>query len=286
MMLWHVKFLTPRPLSALPCVLAVCSERQFGPAYRHFGIYRQAERHCLFKYTLKGEGAFRDGRSEYRLPAGRGFLCRIWDVDTSYYYPEDAQEPWEFVWIALEGAPGVAVVDDMVRRYGPVYDVPLSDEAILRLLEFRRHNGTTLNVTPAEGADVVMTVLLALARSKEKHDDQGSANRLVLQARERVADRLQENLNVSRLAALLGVSREHLTRVFKEQTGMTPHEYMARQRILLACHLLKESAKSSKEISVELGYESPAHFTRIFKRMLGMTPGRFRGVGSIPHLWR
>lgn len=183
MLLWHVKFLTPRPLPSLPQLGAVCSERQFGTAYRHFGIYRQAERHCLFKYTLKGEGQFRDGHGEYRLPAGRGFLCRIWDAETAYCYPEDAQEPWEFVWIAFEGVAGIAMVEDLVRRYGPVYDVPVNDEAILRLQEFRRHNGTALTVTPAEGADVLARlqhqpvrqrrVVLPLLRARQRQQHRG-----------------------------------------------------------------------------------------------------------------
>ena len=81
---------------------------------------------------------------------------------------------------------------------------------------------------------------------------------------------------------MVSVSREHLARRFKEETAMTPHEYIVREKMLLACHLLKDTAMSSKEISVRLGYDEPAHFTRTFKRAIQMTPSRFRAEGTLP----
>jgi AraC-like DNA-binding protein len=89
-------------------------------------------------------------------------------------------------------------------------------------------------------------------------------------------------VNVSELADRLRVSREHLTRVFKEQTLRTPWQYILRQKMLHACRLLKTTQLTHKEIAFRLGYDTPAHFTRTFKHVLGMTPGRFRAVGTIP----
>ncbi len=84
---------------------------------------------------------------------------------------------------------------------------------------------------------------------------------------------------------MLDVSREHLTRVFREQTGVTPYQFILRQRTVLACRLLQEGNFTNKEIAARLGYSSPAHFLRSFRSLVGVTPGEFRSAGlTIPIL--
>jgi len=80
----------------------------------------------------------------------------------------------------------------------------------------------------------------------------------------------------------LGISREHLSRVFKEQTAQTPYQYLQRQKMLEACRLLKETRLTQKEVAFRMGYNVPAHFTRAFTRIMRLTPSRFRAVGIMP----
>jgi len=174
------------------------------------------------------------------------------------------------------------MVQDLVARYGAIYDLPADEGIVPELLRHGARGSGQRSVAPAESARLVMSLLLALAASKENRGAGDLRHLLVRRARETVARRLRENLNVTDLASELGVSREHLTRVFKMETGETPHAYIVRQKMLSACHLLKGTTKSTKQISAELGYGLPAHFTRTFKRVLRMTPTRFRAVGTIP----
>jgi AraC family transcriptional regulator len=95
---------------------------------------------------------------------------------------------------------------------------------------------------------------------------------------------MDEPLNATDLAGLLNVCRGHLTRTFRQQIGMPPHEYITRRKILSACQLLKESGLSTKAVAEAHGFDIPAHFTRTFKRIVGLTPTQFREVGSIPVL--
>ncbi|MBN1675896.1 MAG: helix-turn-helix transcriptional regulator [Kiritimatiellae bacterium] len=284
MHLWTVHFQTVGPLPSFPRVQAICSEVQSSPKYYNAGRYRQKERQCLFKYSLQGEGAFRDGAGVHRVPKGAGFLCEIRDPETAYYYPEDGREPWTFVYITFWAESAQAMVRELLSRYGPLYELPPHEGLIRRLVEYRRCDGKRPAVTPAEGAELVMATLVSLAAARQSRLQERVGHALVRRAQDTVANRLDRNLNATELADLLSVSREHLARVFKEQTGTTPHAYILRQKMLLACHLLKESSLSSKEVAARLGYPQPAHFSRTFKRVLGMPPRRFREVGTIPAL--
>lgn len=279
---WRIQFQTFRPMASLPRVTTIASETAHDTSYHHEGQYRQNEETCILKYTLAGEGVFRDANGEHRIPAGHGFLCEIRDPATAYYYPPTAREPWTYVYMDITGQPAMEAVHELLARYGPIYELPRHEGIVARMLAYADYHDTQRRISPAEGARLAMALLAALVDSKEQPRQNDVSNRLAARAMEMIRENLHENRNVSELADRLRVSREHLTRVFKEQTSQSPWQYILRQKMLLACQLLKSTSLSHKEIAARLGYDTPAHFTRTFKQILGMPPGKFRQVGTIP----
>ncbi len=87
---------------------------------------------------------------------------------------------------------------------------------------------------------------------------------------------LAADLPLSLLAQTAGLSEYHFLRLFKHSTGLTPHQYVLRQRISKAKQLLMESDMSVTEISYLLGFATPAHFTYHFRRQTGVTPSDLR----------
>ncbi len=283
MILWSTIVHTLRPMASLPRLRMVAEEAVDSAAYRHFGRYRQSETHCIFKYTLRGSGVFRDGSGEYRMGAGQGFLVEIRDPQTAYYYPPDAGEPWQFFYAAFDHPNATAMVRDMTVRYGPVYGLPPTHPALERLMGLRgREPRRQATLSPFRGAEAVWQLLCALAATREPAPGENALPLLIRRARQAVAEDRAGTLNVSELANRLQVSREHLSRRFRVETGMAPHAYIVRERMVRACRMLKETDLSLKEIAVRLGYGEPGHFTRTFRGALGMTPRRFRERGSIP----
>lgn len=282
MILWKVPVQTLRPLASLPRLSHVAAEHRFDASYRHEGKYRQSETHCIFKYTLEGEGRFRDASGEYRVPAEHGFLCELRDPETAYYYPTDALETWEFVYVCLEGSMIVEFVREMTARHGPIYRLPRHSECVEKLLAFQHYDGRTINLSPIESASLVMDLLNALLTDKYERNVLDTGNALVLRAQQVVRDRLHEDFNATELAAYLHVSREHLARVFQEQIGRTPYQYVLREKLLLACHLLKSTELPIQEISTRTGCSSLALFSRRFRSHFHMSPSQFRRLGVAP----
>jgi AraC-like DNA-binding protein len=279
---WAVRFDTLEPMQSLPRLWVVASETQFDASYRFEGRNRPQDRYGLFKYTLEGEGVFRDASGEHRLPAGSGFLTRVSDPATAYFYPPDAREPWTFVWTVFDGPTADLLLDELVGRYGHVHRLPRESAAIGQLMAFGGLGEANGDVTPAGGAQVVLTLLLELARARQEARRALPVNVLVRRAQGLVREHLTERLDATRLAGLLGVSREHLSRVFREQTGVSPYQYIVRQRLLEAGRLLRGTNLTGKEIAARLGYATPGHFARSFRATLGVTPGRFRDSGMMP----
>jgi len=87
---------------------------------------------------------------------------------------------------------------------------------------------------------------------------------------------LAEESTVAELAGLVGLSPFHFSRVFKEAMGMTPLQFVTRERVLRAQQLIRETSRKLIEIGLEVGYTSPSHFAKVFRRITGVTPTRYR----------
>ena len=89
---------------------------------------------------------------------------------------------------------------------------------------------------------------------------------------------LAESMSIETLAELAELSPFHFSRVFKQATGMTPLQFVIRERMLQAQQLIRETCRSLIEIALEVGYTSPSHFAQVFRRTVGMVPTQFRNA--------
>jgi AraC family transcriptional regulator len=88
--------------------------------------------------------------------------------------------------------------------------------------------------------------------------------------------RLDEDLRLEELAAIVGLTPHHFAQAFKSTIGEPPHRYVVARRVARAQKLLANSSASIAEIAVELGFANQSHLTHHFRRILGVTPSRFR----------
>ena len=93
-----------------------------------------------------------------------------------------------------------------------------------------------------------------------------------------VAEHLAEDISIEVLAGLAELSPFHFSRVFKQTTGMSPLQFVTRERITRAQQLIRETSHSLIEIALEVGYTSPSHFAQVFRRVVRMTPSDFRSA--------
>ena len=88
--------------------------------------------------------------------------------------------------------------------------------------------------------------------------------------------RYAEDLPLDEIADLAGQSASHLSRLFRQETGMSVVEYMTRLRVSAARRLLAAGDESIGTISRKVGYGDPNYFTRVFRRETGLTPREYR----------
>jgi len=82
--------------------------------------------------------------------------------------------------------------------------------------------------------------------------------------------------NVSELAEMCNVSAGYFERIFKEQTGVSPTEYINSIRLFHIKTLLKDMNLTLEAIAESLGFCDSGYLCRLFKSKTGMTPSEYR----------
>lgn len=95
-------------------------------------------------------------------------------------------------------------------------------------------------------------------------------------AKELLSENLGSEISISEVAQACNLSRGHFTRMFRETTGMTPHQWLIGNRLARACHLLRSTELALAEVAIACGFSDQSHFTRIFSRAKGSPPGSWR----------
>lgn len=87
--------------------------------------------------------------------------------------------------------------------------------------------------------------------------------------------------NAGELADKLSISREHFSRVFKKQLGISPYRFIINKKIDQSKLKLRNTSLPIKAISADLGFTSAVQYSTLFKKYTGVTPGRYRNIYRI-----
>ena len=91
-----------------------------------------------------------------------------------------------------------------------------------------------------------------------------------------IGDNLADDLSLSQLAAVAGMSPHYFAGLFSKSTGHPPHRFVLLQRIERAKQSLRNPGRSIIEIGLDAGFQNPSHFARMFRKFVGTSPSRFQ----------
>lgn len=106
--------------------------------------------------------------------------------------------------------------------------------------------------------------------------EDGLSKQRLKQAVEYIQAHLGEDISLSNIATELGMSQYYFCHLFKRSMGMAPHQFLIRQRVERAKHLLKQSEQTVTSVAMACGFANQSHFARCFRHCTGMNPNQFR----------
>ncbi|MGG6241422.1 AraC family transcriptional regulator [Nodosilinea sp. AN01ver1] len=96
------------------------------------------------------------------------------------------------------------------------------------------------------------------------------------QAIEYIHAHLNRDLSLAELASVVNVSPTYFASLFKKVMGISPHQYVIKQRVERAEVMLKGTDLAIADIALQVGFSSQSHLTQQFKRLTGVTPKQVR----------
>lgn len=171
---------------------------------------------------------------------------------------------------------------------GRTAGTPFFKEAVLQdrgLFTLLRRAHVSMEHSPSRlerESHMLLALTQLISRHAEKRPSEqytGREPRAVRRAKHHLEDYYAENISLEHLSRIAGLSRFHLVRTFREETGLPPHAYLLGVRLRKAKSLLLEGVPVART-ALDTGFFDQSHLTRHFKRLVGVPPGQYaRGAG-------
>jgi AraC-like DNA-binding protein len=91
-----------------------------------------------------------------------------------------------------------------------------------------------------------------------------------------IKQHLTEQLPVEKLSAVACMSKATFFRMFKREFGLTPVEYIVRERLAEAKRLLRHPLATVADVCLRAGFNNLSYFQALFKKYEGLTPGAYK----------
>ncbi|MDY3031351.1 MAG: AraC family transcriptional regulator [Clostridia bacterium] len=260
-------------LTPYQCGMEQCApSHSFGPAKRN---------HYLFHYIVSGSGMLMadDVNGEikkYHIKSGDGFMIFPQQV---CMYVADNDSPWEYMWVEFDGLRAKKAVDLAgLTPSNPIY-TSRSDKLREKMAVELSAMQQSTDVTGLETAGHLYLFLnyLINSASEIKTAKSGRLRELYINdAVDFIEKNFQNHISVEDMASVCGLNRSYFGKLFKENVGKTPQEFLLHYRMAKAAEMLILTKHSISEIGISVGYDNGFHFSRAFKSVYGISPREWR----------
>lgn len=123
---------------------------------------------------------------------------------------------------------------------------------------------------------LIHLLFILLARNPNQKVNKVIKNKYVYKTIEYIKANFSSNVSLADAAKMCSVSQEHLSRIFKKETGYCFSEYLMSIRFKHAEHLLMNDNLSIIETANRCGFEDSNYFSFMFKKKHGVSPSEFK----------
>jgi AraC-like DNA-binding protein len=183
---------------------------------------------------------------------------------------------WEAEWLHFDGINALGYYEAATDNASPVISLKDTYRFEKYLHKIYRHFSENVPVKEALMNNYIVNILTELLTNKEMADSENVSSGIVEDIIAYIGEHLTEPLTLQQLAAQASLSPFYFSRLFKKETGFSPHEYLITARINNARFLLKYSDASIKDICFRTGFSNESSFCTTFKKITHTTPSEYR----------
>ncbi len=232
----------------------------------------------LLILTLAGRGRFGHGHGE--VVAVPGDLVLLRPGTRHDYGVEATRHYWELLWTHFHPRPHWHAWLNWPEEAPGLMRLTLPEIELRRTITaqfFEVHRQAIGAQRHREAfAMNALEALLLWCDTANPHSDQARIDSRVRRVMDYLCINLAEKITLEDLAGIADLSVSRLAHLFRQQVGLTPMQYLERQRLERARQLLELTPRTIQAIADELGFDNPFYFSLRFKRLTGLSPRAYR----------
>ncbi len=230
-------------------------------------------------HSASGKGLLKIGDREIEIKEDMGFFMKP-AVPHEYY---SLAAPWETHWITFEGYALPRLMD--LLDFGDYGVFRLNGRQTLeKALDSIYLAGKSSSPSRSFECSALLYQFIVLLKNsiavdspKQRLPGRSQLHPVILF----IEASYNKNITLMDMAEVIKVTPQHLCRLFKQNYGTRPFDYLIRCRLQKAKELLLgSSVPSIKAVGIEAGYKDTSYFCAIFKRYEGLSPTEFRNMHS------
>ena len=243
--------------------------------FRYTGGYRNIRRSFdSFELFCVEEGSVELKNHSMTLTAHPGQRVLLDCYSPHSYYSKDG---WACYWLHFDGQVARAFYRRITEAYGSfLFSLDQYSPAFLHLMNIYECFRLSRPIDEAGISSQITSILNSILRGAPQVKKDLPAQESVASAVAYISEHFRYPLSLNDLAQHAAVSPFYFTRVFRQETGYTPHQYIINTRIANAKFLLRTTEDSVKDIAIQTGWNSESTFCSAFRKSTGLTPSVYR----------
>lgn len=230
----------------------------------------------LFFIVLEGSGKLTYNGQEYALSKGD---CVFLDCRKPYAH-RSSENLWTLKWVHFYGPNMHNIYEKYLQRGGLSHFTSSRSEEYHKLLQelftIAASDSHVKDMQINEKLSALLTLLMQDSWNPDKKSPQFSGKRNLREIKDYIDLHYNQKISLDDLAQQFFINKFYLTRLFKEQFGISINHYLLQVRTTQAKRLLRFSNLSIEQIGQECGMNDANYFSRMFKKVEGITPGEYR----------
>ncbi len=230
----------------------------------------------LFFIVESGSGVLDYNGQTYSLKQGD---CAFIDCMQPYAHCS-SDDLWALKWVHFYGSNMSDIYEKYLQRGGQNHFTATDPQTYHTLL----HDLFTLAGTEDYVKDMkineklssLLTQLMVESWNPDRNHLHSNSRRNLREIQDYLNQNYPRKITLDELADTFYINKFYLTRLFKEQFGMSINTYLLQTRITHAKRLLRFSDLSIEQIGSTCGMDDANYFSRVFKKVEGCTPGEYR----------
>jgi AraC-like DNA-binding protein len=215
---------------------------------------------------------------EYQIERGGAFFIFPGELVS---YQADPEEPWEYVWLGFKGAQMDQYLSQLgISSHRPVTQQTFQPRTAAYFRRIRRAFQQSNPICDLQAGGWTRLILAALladqATIAEREPEPATEiKRQIEQAIRWLTLQYSQPVSIEQMAQTLGYHRTHLSKMFKQHTGMSPMHFLLQIRMERAKLLLAEPL-TIEQIAASVGFADALYFSKQFKKWFGHSPTEYR----------